>query len=134
MDKIRENYPDKVKIVFRDFPLGFHSDAVPAAVAANCAGEQDKYWEMHDLLMSNQRALDEATLVSHANSLSLDMDKWATCRKDPAQTAEVQKDQEDGAKVGVTGTPAFFVNGIMLSGALPYEQFETIIERELAAK
>jgi protein-disulfide isomerase len=134
LDKIMEEYPDKVKIVFRDFPLGFHSDAIPAAIAANCAGEQGKYWEMHKLLMGNQRALDESTLVAHADSLGLKMGQWSKCREDPAQAAEVQKDQEDGARFGVTGTPAFFVNGIMLSGALPYDQFQTLIDRELAAK
>ena len=131
IDKVLENYEGKVKMVYRDFPLSFHPRAVPAAVAANCAGEQGKYWEMHRLLMSNQRALEESDLVGHATALSLDMEKWNTCRADPAQEAEVNADMEDGAAVGVTGTPAFFINGIMLSGALPYERFEELINREL---
>lgn len=131
VDQVMETYPGKIKMVYRDFPLGFHDRAIPAAVAANCAGEQEKYWEMHKLLMSNQRALDEETLTSHATSLSLDMAKWNTCRADPAQEAEVRKDMEDGSAVGVTGTPAFFINGIMLSGAQPFEAFKEIIDREL---
>jgi protein-disulfide isomerase len=131
IDQVLEEYKGKVKMVYRDFPLGFHDRAIPAAVAANCAGEQDKYWEMHKLLMSNQRALSEADLTGHATTLKLDMDKWNTCRKDPKQEAEVKKDMEDGAAVGVTGTPAFFINGIMLSGALPFSEFKTIIDKEL---
>ena len=131
IDQVMETYPDKIKMVYRDFPLGFHDRAIPAAVAANCAGEQGKYWEMHEKLMSNQRALDEETLIAHAKSLSLDMSKWDTCRADPAQEAEVRKDMDDGAAVGVTGTPAFFINGIMLSGAQPFEAFKDIIDREL---
>ena len=86
---------------------------------------------MHKLLMSNQRALEEENLVAHANTLKLDLEKWNTCRKDPKQQAEVNKDMQDGAAAGVSGTPAFFINGIMLSGALPFEQFKTIIDREL---
>jgi protein-disulfide isomerase len=133
IDQVLEEYKGKVKMVYRDFPLGFHDRAIPAAIAANCAGEQDKYWEMHKLLMDNQRALSEADLTGHATTLTLDMEKWNTCRKDPKQEAEVKKDMEDGAAVGVTGTPAFFINGIMLSGALPFSEFKTIIDKELEA-
>ena len=118
-------------MVFRDFPLDFHAQAIPAAVAANCAGEQGKYWEMHKKMMAQQYALEESNLVSYATEINLDLEKWHTCRKDPAQTAEVKKDQADGAKVGVSGTPAFFINGILLSGALPFEQFQEIIDLEL---
>ena len=75
IDQVLKEYEGKVKMVYRDFPLSFHDRAVPAAVAANCSGEQGKYWEMHNLLMSNQRALTEADLTSHATSLSLDLDK-----------------------------------------------------------
>lgn len=133
VDQVMEKYGDKVRMVYRDFPLSFHPRAIPAAIAANCAGEQDKYWEMHKLLMSDQRALEEGDLTAHATTLQLDMDKWNTCRKDPAQAAEVQKDFEDGQAAGVSGTPAFFINGVMLSGAQPFSEFERIIERELEA-
>jgi protein-disulfide isomerase len=131
MYQLLEEYPGKLKIVYRDFPLGFHDRAIPAAIAANCANDQDKYWEMHTVLMANQRALEETDFISYATNLKLDLDKWNTCRKDPAQEAEVRKDMADASAVGVTGTPAFFVNGIMLSGALPFEEFKEIIDREL---
>ncbi|MEC7986431.1 MAG: DsbA family protein [Myxococcota bacterium] len=132
VDQVLKEYEGKVKMVYRDFPLSFHADATPAAIAANCAGEQGKYWEMYRLLMGNQRELKEKHLTGHAEALKLDLDKWNTCRKDPKQAAEVQKDFEDGQRVGVTGTPAFFINGIMLAGAVPFEQFKEIIDRELS--
>jgi protein-disulfide isomerase len=87
---------------------------------------------MFDALMSNQRALADSDLTGHATKIGLDLDAWNTCRKDPAQAAEVQKDFEDGTKAGVQGTPAFFINGIFLNGAVPLEQFTTIIDAELA--
>ncbi len=131
VDKVMETYGDDVRMVFRDFPLSFHPRAVPAAVAANCAGEQGQYWEMHNRLMANQRALEDADLTAHAEALKLDLSKWNTCRQDPAQTSEVMKDFEDGQAVGVSGTPAFFINGIMISGAQPFEEFKRIIDAEL---
>ena len=133
VDQVMEKYGDKVRMVYRDFPLSFHPRAIPAAIAANCAGDQGKYWEMHGLLMNDQRALEEEDLTAHATTLQLDLAKWSTCRLDPAQAAEVQKDFEDGQAAGVSGTPAFFINGVMLSGAQPYSEFERIIERELEA-
>lgn len=131
VDQLLEAYPGKIKMVYRDFPLGFHDRAIPAAIAANCATEQGKYWEMHKKLMENQSALQETHFVQHATDLGLDLDKWNACRQNPASEAEVRKDMEDAAAVGVTGTPAFFVNGIMLSGALPFEEFKEVIDREL---
>jgi protein-disulfide isomerase len=133
MEKLLETYPGKLKIVYRDFPLGFHDRAIPAAISANCAGEQGKYWEMHAELMSNQTALEDSHFRSYATKIGLDLDKWSVCLGDPAQEAEVKKDMADAAEVGVTGTPAFFVNGVLLSGAVPFEQFKSIIDKELAA-
>ena len=132
VDQLMEKYPGKIKMVHRDFPLSFHDRAIPAAVAANCAGEQDKYWPMYDLLMANQRALTEDDLTGYATKIEIDLDKWNTCRKDPAQEAEVQADFEAGSEAGVQGTPAFFVNGIFLNGAVPLEKFTAIIDKELA--
>jgi len=133
MEKLLAEYPGKLKIVYRDFPLGFHDRAIPAAIAANCAGEQDKYWDMHGILMKNQTKLQDTDLAGFAKEVGVDMDKWSTCLKDPAQEAEVKKDMEDASAVGVTGTPAFFVNGVLLSGAVPFDQFKSIIDKELAA-
>jgi len=133
MEKLLAEYPGKLKIVYRDFPLGFHDRAIPAAIAANCAGEQDKYWDMHGILMKNQTKLQDTDLAGFAKEVGVDMDKWSTCLKDPAQEAEVKKDMEDASAVGVTGTPAFFINGVLLSGAVPFDQFKSIIDKELAA-
>jgi protein-disulfide isomerase len=132
LDEVQKNYPGKVQFVFRDFPLGFHDRAIPAAVAANCAAKQDKYWEVHDAMMKNQRALEDADLERVAREAKLDIEKWQACRKDPAMEMEIQKDMADGTKAGVSGTPAFFVNGMFLNGAVPYERFKAIIDRELA--
>jgi protein-disulfide isomerase len=132
IDKLLETYPGKLKIVYRDFPLNFHDRAIPAAVAANCAGAQDKYWEMHEILMNNQTALQDADLRTYATKIGLDMDAWTTCLSDPAQVQEVNKDMEDASAVGVTGTPAFFINGVLLSGAVPFDQFKAVIDKELA--
>jgi protein-disulfide isomerase len=133
MEKLLAEYPGKLKIVYRDFPLGFHDRAIPAAIAANCAGEQDKYWEMHGVLMQNQTKLQDTDLAGFAKEIGVDMATWTTCLKDPAQEAEVNKDMEDASAVGVTGTPAFFINGVLLSGAVPFDQFKSIIDKELAA-
>ncbi len=130
--QVLADYPNDVRLVYRDFPLDFHQRAVPAAVAANCAGDQGKYWEFHDLLMGNQRALELENLNAHAAAVGLDMDKFGACLEEPgAHVEEVLNDLEDGKKLGVTGTPAFFINGIFLNGAVPYSQFKEIIEREL---
>lgn len=134
VDKVMANYDGKVKFVFRDFPLDFHQNAIPAAVAANCAGQQDKYWPVHDAFMKNQSALAEGDLLRVARDAGLDMEKWETCRKDPTIEAEIRKDAEAGAKAGVTGTPAFFINGVFLNGAQPYEKFQAIVDAELREK
>jgi len=134
VQQLREKYPDDVRIVYRDFPLSFHPRAVPAAVAANCAGDiggEAKYWEVHNSLMQNQSALEDDDLKAAVEKAGIDMAKWSTCITDEAQLAEIQKDFEEGSAAGVSGTPAFFINGIFLNGAQPMEQFEVIIQREL---
>ena len=133
MTQVMKAYEGKVRMVFRDFPLGFHPRAIPAAIAANCAEKQGKYWEMFDAMMPNQRSLEEEDLVRYATSAGLNLEQWNACRQDPAMAEEVAKDESAGQELGVTGTPAFFVNGIMLSGAQPFEQFQSIIDRELSA-
>ena len=132
IDRLMEEYEGRIRLVYRDFPLQFHERAIPAAIAANCAGEQSRYWEMHSTLLSGQANLDDASLEKYAESSGLDMDKWRACLAKPeVQIQEIMADMEAGSKAGVTGTPAFFVNGIFLSGALPYEAFKELIEREL---
>lgn len=131
IDQVMAKYDGKVKLVFRDFPLGFHDKAIPAAIAANCAERQGKYWEVHDAFMADQTALTEADFQRVAKAAKLDLTKWEECRKDPAMEAEIKKDEADGQAVGVTGTPAFFINGVFINGAQPFQKFKAIIDAEL---
>ncbi|MDQ7008412.1 MAG: thioredoxin domain-containing protein [Acidobacteriota bacterium] len=132
IDQIKEKYAGKVRIVFRDFPLSFHRHAQKAHEAAACAGDQDKYWEMHKLLFDNQKALAPEQLVSYASQIGLDMDKFKACLDSGSKAEEIAADQKAGAAAGVSGTPAFFINGRFLSGAQPFEAFAQIIDEELA--
>ncbi len=132
--QIKENYIDagKVKYVFRDFPLGFHAKAQKASEAAECAGDQGAYWDMHDRLFENSQKLSVEDLKEHAKALGLDSAEFDDCLDSGKYEDEVKKDLADGAAAGVTGTPAFFVNGKKISGAQPYSAFEAAIEAELA--
>jgi len=132
LTKLLTDYEGQVRLVFRDFPLSFHQRAVPASVAANCAGEQDKYWEMHDLLMTNQKKLEDDDLDGYAKQLELNMSEFATCKVNDSQVVEIMADMAEAQAAGVSGTPAFFVNGVLLSGAQPYEAFKAVIDAELA--
>ncbi len=131
--QIVKEYVDtgKVKIVFRDFPLSFHENAQKAGEAAECAGEQGKYWEMHDKLFENQQALGIVNLKQYAKELGLNTKAFDDCLDSGKMASEIQKDFEDGQNAGVSGTPAFFINGIALTGAQPFEAFKQIIEQEL---
>jgi protein-disulfide isomerase len=134
IDQVMKTYGDKVRLVFRDFPLPMHPNARPAAEAANCANAQGKFWDYHAKLFANQSKLDESDLKTYAKDLGLDEAKFAKCLSDKPYKAAIDKDVEDGSKVGVNGTPAFFINGRMLSGAQPFEKFKEVIDDELAAK
>jgi len=133
MPQIRMNYidTDKVKFVYRDFPLDFHQYAKKAAEAAECADEQGKFWEFHDKLYENQNALDNESLKQYAKDMGLKTDQFNTCLDSGKMTQEVLKDLEDGSSYGVTGTPTLFINGIKVVGAQPYEVFQKIIDQEL---
>jgi protein-disulfide isomerase len=128
-------YSGKVRWIVRDFPLSFHDRARPAAIAAKCAQNQGKYWEMYAALFDNQRDLSDKAFEDSAKKIKLDMDKWKQCVSSPAAvTALIDENFESGQKFGVTGTPAFFINGRRLSGALPYEKFKEIFDDELAKR
>jgi len=129
--KIVEQYGDKIQYVLRDFPLEFHPYATKAAEAADCAGDQGKYWDYSDTLWANQGKLEITDLKKYAADLKLDTKKFDECLDKGKFAEEVKKDQADGAKVGVTGTPTFFVNGQMLTGALPIEEFQKVIDEQL---
>lgn len=131
--KVLETYAGKIHYVFRDFPLSFHKEARGAATAANCANEQGKYWEFNTKLFENQDKLGAEFFKQVAKDFSLDAAKFDKCLADTAKAnAEIDKDQNDGMEVGVTGTPAYFINGKFLSGAQPFAAFKEIIDEELA--
>jgi protein-disulfide isomerase len=132
--QIKKDYVDtgKVRIVFRDYPLPFHSNAQKAAEAAECADDQGKFWDMHAKLFSNQQALDVASLKKYAGELALDQTEFDECLDSGKHAAEVQQDLADGSAAGVSGTPSFFVNGMLLVGAQPYSEFKKLIDAELA--
>ncbi|MBU2634064.1 MAG: DsbA family protein [Nanoarchaeota archaeon] len=130
--QILEEYEEEVKIVYRDFPLSFHQNAQKAAEAAECADDQGKFWEYHDVLFENQNALDVESLKEYAVDLNLDGDEFDDCLDSGKYEEEVKNDFQDGQSYGVSGTPAFFINGVSVSGAQPFSVFQQIIEEELA--
>ncbi len=134
LDQVKEEYGDKVAFVFRDFPLPMHKEAGKAAEASHCAQEQGKFWEMHDVLFDNQRALQVDKLKGYATELGLDQAKFDECLDSGRYAANVDADKAAGEKVGVSGTPAFFINGQFLNGARPFESFKEVIDAELKAK
>ncbi|MBL9042430.1 MAG: thioredoxin domain-containing protein [Myxococcales bacterium] len=132
MEEVVAKYGNKVRVVFRDFPLSFHDKAQKAAEAGQCANEQGKFWEMHDWMFDNQSALDEGSLKAGARKIGVDGDKFDQCLTSSKFAVAVQKSMKDGSEAGVKGTPAFFVNGVFISGAQPFEKFKTEIDRALA--
>lgn len=133
--RILADYKGKIRWIVRDFPLSFHDRARPAAIAAKCAAEQGKYWQMYATLFDNQRNLGDADLKSYADKSGLDKGKFDKCVASPAaMEAKIDKNFNSGVALGVSGTPAFFINGRKLSGAMPYSEFKRIIDDELNAK
>jgi protein-disulfide isomerase len=132
VDQVMERYKEKVRLVFRHYPLPSHQNAQSAAEAAVCAHRDGKFWAYHDLLFRNQNALGEDDLKKYAREAGLDEAAFASCLNSGTATAVVDKDTADGEAVGVNGTPAFFINGRPLSGAQPYNVFEEVIEEALA--
>ena len=133
--EVMTRYKGNVRWVVRDFPLSFHNRAKPAAVAARCALKQGKYWEMYSALFENQNSLSDKDFIAYAERIKLDKAKWQACVDKPAaELAFIDQNMQSGIKAGVTGTPAFFINGRRLSGAVPFERFKQIIDEELAKK
>ena len=128
------SYPDKLRFVYRDLPLPMHPEAAPAAEAADCAGEQNAYWKYHDALFNQQYGLSRAAYEHYAADLGLDTKAFAACLDSHRFQGEVQADASDAARVGISGTPSFVVNGRLLIGALPFSEFKKVIDEELAAK
>lgn len=133
--KLLQTFPDQIRLVYRDFPLySIHSEAGPAAAAANCAGEQNNYWEFHELLFTGGMELGRDTYLKYAGSLDLNLTSFEQCLDDNRYEAEVTADYEYALGLGIQSTPTFFVNGIALVGAQPFEVFQEVIELELAGK
>jgi len=122
----------KVRFVYRDFPLtSIHQYAQISAEASECADEQSKFWEYHDVLFENQASLEKDSLKKYANDLGLDSGKFNECLDSGKYKSEVNKDSQDAQKVGGQGTPYFLVGEIPVSGAQPYENFKQAIEAQL---
>ncbi|MBQ48013.1 MAG: hypothetical protein CMP10_11275 [Zetaproteobacteria bacterium] len=135
INRLLSEYKGKVRWIVRDFPLGFHDRARPAAVAARCGFEQGKFWQMYDILFKNQRALTDENLKTFGKKIGLDDAKYQSCLSNPGpRMALIDKNYRSGEELGVTGTPAFFINGRRVSGALPFEQFKKIFDEELEKK
>ena len=120
-----------MRIVFKHLPLSFHSKAQGAAEASEAAGLQGKFWEMHDKIFAEQRAMSDSKYLEYAEGLGLDMVKFKADLKSPAVQQRISQDKAEAAKLGVTGTPGFFINGRFLSGAKPFASFKAVIDKEL---
>jgi protein-disulfide isomerase len=133
--KLRETYGDKVRVVWKDFPLTqIHPQAFKASEAAHCAGDQGKYWEYHDRLFANQQSLMPDDLKKHATDLGLDAKAFASCLDSSKYGERVRDGVAVGSRLGVNSTPTVYVNGRLLSGAQPYETFAMVIDEELSKK
>jgi len=126
-----QRYPERLRIVFRHFPLEMHPRARAIAEAAVCADEQDAFWAFHDGVFEKAEPMGDAAILALAEGLGLDRGALEACLASGRGAAVVEQDIADGKAAGVTGTPAFFVNGIRLSGAQPVDAFVKLIEREL---
>jgi len=132
----------KVKYFYRDLPLPMHARALPAARAARCAGDQGKYWEMHDSLFANQNALSAPALLEHAQTLGLDAAKFAECFSSDKYSEDIRKSMSNAQALGIEGTPTFFIGTIdgdivkirkAIQGGPPFEVFKTSLDALLAS-
>jgi protein-disulfide isomerase len=130
--KLLLQYPGKIRLVHKDFPVdSIHPLARQAAEAARCGGEQGKFWRFHDILYANSPNVSHENLKSYAKEAGLDMMTFDRCLVSDKFRAVVQRDLIDGARIGVMGTPTFFINGREISGNQPLIAFETILDEEL---
>jgi protein-disulfide isomerase len=134
LDQVVANYGDKVRLVFRQFPLDMHPNARKAAEAALCANDQGKFWQMHDAMFQNQGKNAVDNLKTKAAELGLDGEAFNSCLDSGKYGQQVTTDLQAGSQAGVSGTPAIFVNGRFINGAVPYEEIAKVVDDELKRK
>jgi protein-disulfide isomerase len=134
MMQVLKAYDGKVRLAFKNLPLPFHQEAKPAAAAALAAGEQGKFWEMHDAMFANQKGLNSVYYLAKAKELGLNIEKFKADMVSEKVTKQIEEDMELAKKHGISGTPGFFVNGVAVKGAQPFPAFKTIIDQWLEKK
>jgi protein-disulfide isomerase len=132
--QVMEKYGDRVRLVYRQFPLSFHPDAQKAAEASLCANDQGQFWAMHDAMFADQKGLGIEELRKKAAKLGLNAKAFDDCLDSNKHAATIASDTEDGKTLGVTGTPTVFINGISMSGAQPFDALAKVIDNELQSK
>ena len=130
-EQVLDKYPDSVKVVFKHYPLSFHNQALPAALASMAAAEQGKFWEYHDELFINQKSLAKEKYLEIAENLGLDLKKFSLDMMRPSLRQKIEQDVAEAQKAGVTGTPTIFVNGRMLKNR-NIASLSKLIDEELA--
>jgi protein-disulfide isomerase len=134
VEQVLATYGDRIRFVYRHYPVQGHAAAKPAAEASECAKEQGKFWPFHDRLFANTSKLGDADLKAHAAAVGVDTATFNACVDSHKYRSVVEADARDGDAVGVNGTPAFYINGRMISGAQPFEVFKKLIDDELQRK
>ncbi|MBI2981703.1 MAG: DsbA family protein [Deltaproteobacteria bacterium] len=132
VNQVLKEYKGKVRYVIKDFPLSFHKNAFKAHEAAHCAGEQGKYWDLNKKIWDNQRSIAEEDLKKYATEIKLKKKEFEDCLNSGKFASLIRQNVQEGQDVGVSGTPAFFINGRPLSGARPFAAFKEIIDGQLS--
>lgn len=130
--QILEKYPDDVRLVYKHFPLPIHANSRKAAEAAECAADQGNFWEYHDKLFENQETLYVPMLKDYAKQTGLNTTQFNACLDSGAMSNRVEQDKKEGESLGVRGTPTFFVNGKLISGAQPFSVFDDAVSKALS--
>jgi protein-disulfide isomerase len=134
LKRVEETYKDNVRIVWKHMPLEIHKDAMPAALAAEAAGNQGKFWEFHDRLFANQDKLGADDLKRYAADLGLDMSRFTADQQSADEKKNIDADAAEARTLGIAGTPGIFINGRFVAGAQPFETFAKIIDEELTKR
>jgi protein-disulfide isomerase len=133
MHKIRDAYGDRIRWIYKDFPLEMHKGAKKAAMAAHCAEEQGRFWEYQDMVYNSEEEPDADLLKKYASSLGLDGEQFQQCLNNGRYVPQIKEDIQTGKEVGICATPTFIINGKMLTGSLSFEEFKEEIDNQLEA-